>query len=114
VGIRSLGELQDVYHGTVGHNGFLMMDFAPTPDGIISPDQAAMCVQSACSRFGLPCLGLTLLLARLIHTPWVLTSWIASLFWPCSCACQRNPYFVCVSALQWLLHTSMSQPSPLE
>lgn len=42
VGIRTLGELQDVYHGTVGRNGFLMMDFAPTPEGIIAPDQAAM------------------------------------------------------------------------
>jgi hypothetical protein len=40
-GIRTLAELQDVYHGTVGHNSFLMMDFAPTPEGLIAPDQAA-------------------------------------------------------------------------
>ena len=39
VGIRSLGALLDVYHGTVGRNAFLMMDFAPTPDGVIAPDQ---------------------------------------------------------------------------
>jgi hypothetical protein len=77
-GIRSLAELQDVFHGTVGiiresrpcisieksveftpafresspdhcrtllsvlstgHNSFLMMDFAPTPEGLIAPDQ---------------------------------------------------------------------------
>jgi hypothetical protein len=30
-----------VYHGTVGRNSFLMMDFAPTPEGMIAPDQAA-------------------------------------------------------------------------
>jgi alpha-L-fucosidase len=42
-GIRTLGELQDVYHDTVGHNSFLMMDFAPTPEGIIAPDQVARC-----------------------------------------------------------------------
>eukprot|EP01052_Picozoa_sp_SAG31_P002940 SAG31_NODE_107_length_24865_cov_17.973593_9_plen_344_part_00 len=41
IGIRTLAELQDVYHGTVGHNSFLMMDFAPTPDGLIAPDQVA-------------------------------------------------------------------------
>ena len=29
-GIRSLAELQDVYHATVGHNSLLMMDFSPT------------------------------------------------------------------------------------
>ena len=40
-GIRSLAELQDVYHGTVGHNSFLMMDYAPTPEGLIAPDQVA-------------------------------------------------------------------------
>ena len=40
-GIRTLLELQDVYHGTVGHNSFLMMDFAPTPEGLIAADQAA-------------------------------------------------------------------------
>ena len=39
-GIRTLLELQDVYHGTVGHNSFLMMDFAPTPEGLIAADQA--------------------------------------------------------------------------
>ena len=41
IGIRSLGELQDVYHGTVGHNSFLMMDFAITPNGLVAPDQLA-------------------------------------------------------------------------
>lgn len=40
-GIRTLAELQDVYHGTVGHNAFLMMDYAPTPEGLIAPDQVA-------------------------------------------------------------------------
>ena len=39
VGIRSLGGLLDVYHGTVGRNTLLMMDFAPNPDGLIAPDQ---------------------------------------------------------------------------
>ena len=29
-----------VYHGTVGRNGFLMLDFAPDRDGLIAPDQA--------------------------------------------------------------------------
>lgn len=38
-GIRTLAELQDVYHGTVGRNSFLMMDFAPTPEGLIAPIQ---------------------------------------------------------------------------
>ena len=42
-GIRTLAELQDVYHDTVGHSAFLMMDFAPTPEGIIAPDQMARC-----------------------------------------------------------------------
>jgi len=41
VGVRTLAELQDVYHGTVGHNSFLMMDYAPTPEGLIAPDQVA-------------------------------------------------------------------------
>jgi alpha-L-fucosidase len=36
-----LEELQSVYHGTVGHNSFLMMDFAPNQDGLIAPDQEA-------------------------------------------------------------------------
>ena len=40
IGIRTLGELTKiVYHGTVGHNSFLMMDFAPNPEGLIAPDQ---------------------------------------------------------------------------
>ena len=38
--MRSLAELLDVYHGTVGRNAFLMMDFAPNRDGLIAPDQA--------------------------------------------------------------------------
>lgn len=41
VGIRSLSTLVEVYHGTVGRNGFLMMDFAPDKDGLIAPDQVA-------------------------------------------------------------------------
>jgi len=39
-GIRSMAELQDVYHQTVGRNSLLMMDFSPTPEGIIPPDHA--------------------------------------------------------------------------
>ena len=39
--IRTLEELQAVYHGTVGRNSFLMMDFAPNQDGLIAPDQVA-------------------------------------------------------------------------
>ena len=41
IGIRTLSELPNVYHATVGHNSFLMMDFAPTPEGLdlIAPDQ---------------------------------------------------------------------------
>eukprot|EP00164_Ancoracysta_twista_P010303 GFYU01015487.1.p1 GENE.GFYU01015487.1~~GFYU01015487.1.p1 ORF type:complete len:485 (+),score=121.52 GFYU01015487.1:40-1494(+) len=35
--IRSLKELQDVYHGTVGRNGFLMLDFAVSPTGKLAP-----------------------------------------------------------------------------
>ena len=30
-----------VYHGTVGRNGFLMLDFAPNQQGLIAPDQVA-------------------------------------------------------------------------
>eukprot|EP00040_Diaphanoeca_grandis_P019203 m.101217 g.101217 ORF g.101217 m.101217 type:complete len:689 (-) comp27315_c0_seq1:283-2349(-) len=41
VGIRSLATLVDVYHGTVGRNGFLMLDFAPNPLGLIADDQVA-------------------------------------------------------------------------
>ena len=41
IGIRSLGELQDVYHSTVGHNSFLMMDFAIAPSGLVAQDQLA-------------------------------------------------------------------------
>ena len=40
VGIRSLATLVDIYHTTVGRNGFLMLDFAPDRDGLIAPDQA--------------------------------------------------------------------------
>ena len=40
VGVRSLATLLDVYHGTVGRNAFLMMDFAPNRDGLIAQDQA--------------------------------------------------------------------------
>lgn len=36
-----MAELQDVYHATVGHNSLLMMDFSPTPEGIIAPAHAA-------------------------------------------------------------------------
>eukprot|EP01062_Namystynia_karyoxenos_P053457 TRINITY_DN4328_c0_g1_i1.p1 TRINITY_DN4328_c0_g1~~TRINITY_DN4328_c0_g1_i1.p1 ORF type:complete len:631 (+),score=193.04 TRINITY_DN4328_c0_g1_i1:57-1895(+) len=38
--IRSLKELQDVYHGTVGRNTNLLLDMAPTPDGVV--DDKAM------------------------------------------------------------------------
>ena len=41
MGVRTLAELIAVYHHTVGRNGFLMMDFAPTPAGLIAPAQAA-------------------------------------------------------------------------
>ena len=41
IGIRSLGELQDVYHSTVGHNSFLMMDFAIAPSGLVAGEQLA-------------------------------------------------------------------------
>jgi hypothetical protein len=41
IGIRTLAELQTVYHSTVGQNAFLELDFAPTPEGLIAPDQAA-------------------------------------------------------------------------
>mmetsp|Transcript_35609 Transcript_35609/g.63321 ORF Transcript_35609/g.63321 Transcript_35609/m.63321 type:complete len:467 (+) Transcript_35609:39-1439(+) len=41
VGLRSMKELVDVYHQTVGRNAFLMMDFAPNKDGLIAPDQVA-------------------------------------------------------------------------
>ena len=40
-GLRTLAELQTVYHMTVGRNSFLELDFAPTPDGLIAADQAA-------------------------------------------------------------------------
>jgi alpha-L-fucosidase len=39
IGVRTLAELQTVYHSTVGQNAFLEMDFAPTPEGLIAPDQ---------------------------------------------------------------------------
>lgn len=38
--IRSLKELQDVYHGTVGRNSNLLLDIAPTPEGVV--DDAAV------------------------------------------------------------------------
>ena len=55
-GIRSLAELQDVYHGTVGHNSFLMMDFAPVRSIDIE------CMQAIVS-----CLCLVLAAACLIY-----------------------------------------------
>ena len=39
--MRTLAELQTVYHSTVGQNAFLELDFAPTPEGLIAADQAA-------------------------------------------------------------------------
>ena len=41
VGIRSLATLITVYHGTVGRNALLMLDFAPDPLGLIADDQVA-------------------------------------------------------------------------
>lgn len=41
IGIRSLATLVGVYHGTVGRNGFLMLDFAPNQQGLIADDQVA-------------------------------------------------------------------------
>jgi len=38
--IRSLRELQNVYHGTVGRNSNLLLDMAPTPEGVL--DDAAV------------------------------------------------------------------------
>ena len=51
-GIRSLAELQDVYHETVGHNSLLMMDFSPTAEGIISPKHAARYAEFGAWRRG--------------------------------------------------------------
>ena len=58
-GLRSLAELQDVYHQTVGHNSLLMMDFSPTAEGIISQKHAARYAefgawQRACYDAGSP------------------------------------------------------------
>jgi len=39
--IRSLKELIDVYHGTVGRNGMLELDFAINRDGLVEPSHAA-------------------------------------------------------------------------
>lgn len=38
-GIRTLQELQEVYHNSVGRNANLLLDIAPTPDGVV--DDAA-------------------------------------------------------------------------
>ena len=38
-GIRTLQELQQVYHNSVGRNANLLLDIAPTPDGVV--DDAA-------------------------------------------------------------------------
>jgi alpha-L-fucosidase len=51
-GIRSLGELQDVYHETVGHNSLLMMDFSPTSEGVISLAHAARYAEFGAWRRG--------------------------------------------------------------
>eukprot|EP00041_Stephanoeca_diplocostata_P027838 m.773755 g.773755 ORF g.773755 m.773755 type:complete len:185 (+) comp23254_c1_seq7:1702-2256(+) len=50
VGIRSLATMVGIYHQTVGRNGFLMLDFAPTPEGILAQDQVARYVEVA-TRF---------------------------------------------------------------
>ena len=42
-----MSTLEQVYHVSVGRNGFLMMDFGPDKDGLIAPDQVA-----AYKRFG--------------------------------------------------------------
>ncbi|XP_062507751.1 uncharacterized protein LOC134184152 isoform X2 [Corticium candelabrum] len=40
-GIRSLDELIDVYHQTVGHNGNLLLDFSPDTNGLIPDNHIA-------------------------------------------------------------------------
>eukprot|EP01047_Picozoa_sp_COSAG01_P045508 COSAG01_NODE_4199_length_5248_cov_117.011653_2_plen_352_part_00 len=47
VGNHNMSTLEQVYHVSVGRNGFLMMDFGPNQDGLIAPDQAV-----AYKRFG--------------------------------------------------------------
>ena len=43
-GLRSLAQLTDVYHSTVGSNTNLLLDIAPAPDGSIPADAKARCV----------------------------------------------------------------------
>ena len=47
-----MAELQDVYHQTVGRNSLLMMDFSPTPEGIIAPLHAARYAEFGAWRRG--------------------------------------------------------------
>lgn len=47
VGNHNMSTLEQVYHDSVGRNGFLMMDFGPDKDGLIAPDQV-----TAYKRFG--------------------------------------------------------------
>ena len=41
VGNHNMSTLEQVYHASVGRNGFLMMDFGPDKDGLIAPHQVA-------------------------------------------------------------------------
>eukprot|EP01052_Picozoa_sp_SAG31_P020997 SAG31_NODE_1602_length_7780_cov_8.304699_2_plen_325_part_00 len=47
VGNHNMSKLEQVYHDSVGRNGFLMMDFGPDKDGLIASDQV-----KAYKRFG--------------------------------------------------------------
>eukprot|EP00730_Choanoeca_flexa_P013674 TRINITY_DN5578_c0_g1_i1.p1 TRINITY_DN5578_c0_g1~~TRINITY_DN5578_c0_g1_i1.p1 ORF type:complete len:595 (+),score=124.83 TRINITY_DN5578_c0_g1_i1:96-1880(+) len=42
VGIRDLATMQTIYHGSVGRNGNLLLDFAPQPNGLLPVDAMAM------------------------------------------------------------------------
>jgi hypothetical protein len=53
--IRSLKELQTVYHHSVGRNGNLLLDMAPTPDGVI--DDAAFARYKAFGDWIRACYG---------------------------------------------------------
>jgi alpha-L-fucosidase len=41
VGLRDLATLQGIYHGSVGRNGNLLLDFAPQPNGLLPEDAMA-------------------------------------------------------------------------
>ena len=48
-GLRTLSELVDVYHGTVGRNSNLLLDIAPMPNGSIPADAKLRYVQLPCT-----------------------------------------------------------------